>query len=151
MIVIGADVHKSTHALAAVDAATGQLLGEREIAAREQGHLEALRWAQELGDELVWAIEVCRDLSHHLEHALIAAGERVLRVAPNLMGGFPRAPLAEGNASRESPVRSTPERSPERSCASGSSGSPQRSWIRRRWRFGCSAITATRLYASAPG
>jgi hypothetical protein len=28
MIVIGADVHKSTHALAAVDANTGQLLGE---------------------------------------------------------------------------------------------------------------------------
>jgi transposase len=56
MIVIGADVHKSTHALAAVDAATGQLLGEREIAARGQGHLEALRWAHELGQELVWAI-----------------------------------------------------------------------------------------------
>src|SRR5579864_8839092 len=31
MIVIGADVHKSTHSLAAVDAATGRLLGEREI------------------------------------------------------------------------------------------------------------------------
>ncbi len=43
MIVIGADVHKSTHALAAVDANTGQLLGEKEIPAREQGHLDALR------------------------------------------------------------------------------------------------------------
>ena len=86
MIVIGADVHKSTHALAAVDAATGQLLGEREIAAREQGHLEALRWAHELGEELVWAIEDCRNLSHHLERALIGAGERVLRVPPKLMG-----------------------------------------------------------------
>jgi len=41
MIVIGADVHKSTHALAAVDANTGQLLGEREIPANEQGHLSA--------------------------------------------------------------------------------------------------------------
>jgi transposase len=86
MIVIGADVHKSTHALAAVDAATGQLLGEREIPAKEQGHLEALRWARALGDELAWAIEDCRDLSHHFEQALIAAGERVLRVAPKLMG-----------------------------------------------------------------
>jgi transposase len=86
MIVIGADVHKSTHALAAVDAATGQLLGEREIPAKEQGHLEALRWARALGEELVWAIEDCRDLSHHFEQALIAGGERVLRVAPKLMG-----------------------------------------------------------------
>lgn len=86
MIVIGADVHKGTHALAAVDAATRQLLGEREIPAKEQGHLEALRWARALGEELVWAIEDCRDLSHHFEQALIAAGERVLRVAPKLMG-----------------------------------------------------------------
>jgi hypothetical protein len=62
MIVIGADVHKSTHALAAVDAATGQPLGEREITAREQGHLEALRWGHELGGELVWAIEDCREI-----------------------------------------------------------------------------------------
>jgi transposase len=69
MIVIGADVHKSTHALAAVDANTGQLLGEKEIPAKEQGHLDALRWAHELDTEIVWAIEDCRDLSHHLENA----------------------------------------------------------------------------------
>jgi hypothetical protein len=31
MIVIGADIHKSTHALAAVDGATGVVAGEREI------------------------------------------------------------------------------------------------------------------------
>jgi transposase len=98
MIVIGADVHKSTHALAAVDAATGQLLGEREIAAREQGHLEALRWAHGLDKEIAWAIEDCRDLSHHLEQALIAAGERVLRVAPKLMGASRRGEREPGKS-----------------------------------------------------
>jgi transposase len=98
MIVIGADVHKSTHALAAVDAATGQLLGEREIAAREQGHLEALRWAQEFDSEMVWAIEDCRDLSHHLEQALIAAGKRVVRVAPKLMGASRRGEREPGKS-----------------------------------------------------
>lgn len=86
MIVIGADVHKSTHALAAVEAGTGQLVGGREILATERGHLDALRWAHEFGQEIVWAIEDCRDLSHHLEQALLAGGERVLRVAPKLMG-----------------------------------------------------------------
>jgi transposase len=75
MIVIGVGVHKRTHALAAVDAATGQLLGQREVEAREHGHLEALRWAVDLRHEIVWAIEDCRDLSHHLEQALIASGE----------------------------------------------------------------------------
>lgn len=99
MIVIGADVHKSTHALAAVDAATGQVRGEREIAARDQGHLEALRWAHGLGDdELVWAVEDCRDLSHHLEQALIAVGERVVRVAPKLMGASRRGEREPGKS-----------------------------------------------------
>ncbi len=98
MIVIGADVRKSTHALAAVDAATGQLIAEREVTAREQGHLDALRWAQELDGELVWAIEDCRDLSHHLEQALIAAGERVLRVPPQLMGASRRGEREPGKS-----------------------------------------------------
>jgi transposase len=98
MIVIGADVHKSTHALAAVDANTGQLLGEKEIPAREQGHLDALRWAHELDTEIVWAIEDCRDLSHHLENALIAAGERVIRVAPKLMGASRRGEREPGKS-----------------------------------------------------
>lgn len=98
MIVIGADVHKSTHALAAVDAATGQLLGEREIPAREQGHLEALRWARDLAGEIVWAIEDCRDLSHHLENALVSAGERVVRVAPKLMGTSRRGEREPGKS-----------------------------------------------------
>ena len=98
MIVIGADVHKSTHALAAVDANTGQLLGEKEIPAKEQGHLDALRWAHELSTEIVWAIEDCRDLSHHLENALISAGERVIRVAPKLMGASRRGEREPGKS-----------------------------------------------------
>ena len=51
--MIGTDTHKSTHALAAVDAGTGQLLREREIIAGDAGHLEALRWAHELDGEVV--------------------------------------------------------------------------------------------------
>jgi transposase len=86
MIVIGADTHKSSHALAVVAAGTGQVVGERTIHAREAGHLEALRWARELTAERVWAIEDCRHVSRRLEQALLAAGERVLRVPPKLMG-----------------------------------------------------------------
>ena len=56
MIVIGADTHKATHALVAVDAGSGQVLSEREIPADEAGHLQALRWAHELDSELIWAI-----------------------------------------------------------------------------------------------
>jgi transposase len=98
MIVIGADTHKSTHALAAVDAATGQLLREREIVAKDAGHLEALRWAHELDGEIVWAIDDCRDFSYHLEQALLAAGERVVRVAPKLMGASRRGEREPGKS-----------------------------------------------------
>ena len=86
MIVIGVDTHKRSHALAAVDEGTGRLRGKRTIEARDAGHLAAVRWARELASERVWAIEDCRHVSRRLEQALIAAGERVIRVSPRLMG-----------------------------------------------------------------
>jgi transposase len=86
MIVIGADTHKRSHALAAVDEGTGRVRGQREITADEPGHLAAVRWARGLDEERVWAIEDCRHVSRRLEQALLAAGERVVRVAPHRMG-----------------------------------------------------------------
>src|ERR1035441_7589090 len=65
---------------------------------REQGHLEALRWGREIGKEIVGAIEDCRDLSHHLEQALVAAGERFVRVAPKLMGASRRGEREPGKS-----------------------------------------------------
>jgi len=66
MIVIGADTHKRTHALAAVDAGTGRQRGARQIEAEESGHLAAVRWARGLDEERVWAIEDCRHVSRPL-------------------------------------------------------------------------------------
>ena len=86
MIIIGADTHKRSHALAAINAQTGAVTSQRTIAADEPGHLAALRWARELSAERVWAIEDCRHVSRRLEQALLAVGERVVRVPPKLMG-----------------------------------------------------------------
>ena len=86
MIVIGADTHKGSHALAAVDEGTGRVRGGREIKADAVGHVAAVRWARGLDEERVWAIEDCRSCSRRLEQALLAAGERVVRVAPHRMG-----------------------------------------------------------------
>jgi transposase len=98
MIVIGADTHKRTHTLAAVDGPTGAVVGERTIEAREAGHLAALRWARGLDAERVWAIEDCRHVSRRLEQALVAAGERVIRVAPRLMGESRRGERTPGKS-----------------------------------------------------
>jgi transposase len=100
MIVIGADTHKQTHALAAVDGGTGALVGERTIGADDAGHLGARRWARELDGERVWAIEDCRHVSRRLEQALIAAGERVIRVPPHLMGSSRRGQREPGKSDR---------------------------------------------------
>jgi hypothetical protein len=67
-----------------VDAGTGQVFGARQIAASADGHRDAVRWARGLHAQRVWAIEDCRHVSRRLEQALIAAGERVVRVPPKL-------------------------------------------------------------------
>jgi transposase len=98
MIVIGADTHKRTHALAAVDAGTGRVRGRREIRADDSGHLAAVRWARGLDEERVWAIEDCRHVSRRLEQALLAAGERVVRVAPHRMAASRRGEREPGKS-----------------------------------------------------
>jgi transposase len=85
MIVIGTDVHKRPHTFVAVDE-VGRKLGEKVVKATTAGHHKALAWAREqFGDELLWGIEDCRNLSARLERDLLTAGQSVVRVAPKLM------------------------------------------------------------------
>lgn len=85
MVVVGTDVHKRTHTFVAVDQA-GVKLGEKVVPATTAGHQKALSWAQcEFGEDMVWGIEDCRNLSARLERDLLSAGQRVVRVAPKLM------------------------------------------------------------------
>ena len=84
--MIGADIHKRNHTLVAVDGQTGAVRGQLAIAASDAGSIEALRFATELDEERVWAIEDCRHVSARLERALIAAGEHVIRVAAGMTG-----------------------------------------------------------------
>jgi transposase len=100
MIVIGADTHKRSHALAAVDGGTGAVVGERTIGADDGGHRRGLGWARALDGERVWAIEDCRHVSRRLEQALIAAGERVIRVPPHVMGASRRGQREPGKSDR---------------------------------------------------
>src|SRR3954466_14619915 len=84
MIVIGADTHKRSHTVAAVDAATGRALGERTVSVRHGSFDVVLAWAREQGTERVWALEDCRHVSGALERFLLARGEAVVRIAPKL-------------------------------------------------------------------
>ncbi len=82
MVVIGADSHKKTHTLVAVDD-IGRRLDELTVAATSDGHLTALGWA-ERWPERRWAVEDCRHLTRRLETDLLAAGEAIVRVPPKM-------------------------------------------------------------------
>ena len=80
MIVIGVDVHKHSLTAVAVDE-VGRPLAERTCAV-DDGVVE---WAQSLADgERLWALEDCRHVTRGLEQALVAGGERLVRVPPRL-------------------------------------------------------------------
>jgi transposase len=98
MIVIGSDPHKSSHTFAAVDAATGELCATLTVPATAAGAEKALRWGRGLDGERCWAIEDCRQVSGRLERALVARGERTVRVAPMLMAGARGAARERGKS-----------------------------------------------------
>jgi len=97
MVTIGADLHKRTHTVVAVDE-HGRKLAERTVTATPAGHLTLLRWARERFAERRWALEDCRHLSRSLERDLLAAGETVLRVPPKLMAGSRRSGREPGKS-----------------------------------------------------
>jgi transposase len=100
MIVLGADMHKSSHTIAAVSAATGELLGNVTVDVGVRGFGGALDWGRSLGDERVWALEDCRHVSGAFERFLLVRGERVVRVATKLMAGERRGSRARGKSDR---------------------------------------------------
>ena len=85
MVVVGVDAHKATHTMVGVDVG-GRKLADLTVKATTEGHMKALGWARrEFGADLVWGVEDCRNLSLTLERDLLNAGQRVVRVPPQLM------------------------------------------------------------------
>ena len=98
MIVLGADTHKRSHTIAAVSAATGELLGEQTVEVGAKGFGALVVWARELGSERAWAIEDCRHVSGSFERFLIERGERVVRVTSKLTADSRRRARGRGKS-----------------------------------------------------
>lgn len=96
MVVLGADLHKRSHTVVAVDE-RGRKLGERTVRATREGHLELRRWASRWRSRR-WALEDGRHLSRRLEAELVRAGEDVVRVPPKLMAGARRSSREPGKS-----------------------------------------------------
>ena len=85
MIVLGADTHKRSHTIAAVAAATGELLGE-QTSRRRRGSPQVLGWARGLGADGCGRSRTAGSV-RVVGTFLIERGERVLRVPTTLMAG----------------------------------------------------------------
>jgi transposase len=94
MIVIGVDVHKHSLTAVAVDEA-GRMLDEKTVTVADD---ELPAWASRLGEERLWALEDCRQLTRWLERQLLSAGEELVRVPPKLMAPERRAGRARGKS-----------------------------------------------------
>jgi transposase len=98
VVVLGVDVHKDTHTAVAVDQA-GRRLGEYTVRAVDAGHRRLAGWARrQFPGRRSWAVEDCRHVSTRLERALLAAGERVVRVPPKLMAGARNSARTRGKS-----------------------------------------------------
>jgi len=94
MIVIGVDVHKQSVTAVAVDEA-GRMLDEKTAAIASE---ELIVWARGLGEQRLWALEDCRQLTRWLERQLLEAAEDVVRVPPKLMAPERRAGRTRGKS-----------------------------------------------------
>jgi hypothetical protein len=68
MIVLGADTHKQSHTVGAVEPA-GRLVASKTFKAKRRSLDDLLIWARGLDGERVWAIEDCRHVSRALERS----------------------------------------------------------------------------------
>jgi len=96
MVTLGADTHKATHTVVAIDE-VGRPLGEVTVPATAAGHRELVAWASQF-EERRFALEDVRHLSRRLEADLIKAGERVVRVPTRLMGQARRSGRTRGKS-----------------------------------------------------
>jgi transposase len=96
VITIGIDAHKKTHTAVAVDE-VGRKLGVKTVKATSDGHFRLLRWARQW-ESCTFAVEDCRHLTRRLESDLLAAGQRLLRVPPQLMAAERRGGRERGKS-----------------------------------------------------
>jgi transposase len=94
--MIGADSHKRTHTVVAVDP-VGRRLSTTTVPATDEGHLALVEWAGQWS-EVTFALEDCRHMTRRLEQDLLGAGHRVVRVPTRLMAGARRGGREPGKS-----------------------------------------------------
>ena len=98
MIVLGADTHKRSHTIAAVSAATGELLGEQTVQVGAKGFAALVVWARGLAASGCGRWRTAGTSRARFERFLIDRGERVVRVTTKLMADSRRGARGRGKS-----------------------------------------------------
>jgi transposase len=85
MVSIGADCHKQSHTLVAVDP-VGRNVAELTVPNRPSQYPEVRAWAARLDAERVWGIENSGSFGRGLAQYLVQQDEQVYEVSPHLTG-----------------------------------------------------------------
>jgi transposase len=98
MRVIGIDPHKQSHTAVAADE-LGRKKARKTVRARRGGHRELIAWAREIAPAgRLRAVEDVRHVAGGLIRELLAAGEQVVFVPPELMAGERRGGRERGKS-----------------------------------------------------
>ena len=98
MMVIGVDPHKQSHTAVAADE-LGRKKAQCTVRARREGHRELIAWAREIAPAgRLWAVEDVRHVAGGLIRELLAAGEQVVFVPPELVAGERRGGRERGKS-----------------------------------------------------
>ena len=117
MNMIGIDPHMASHTACAVNGSTGELLSELTAPAGREGHDRLLSWGRRLGGERMFCIEDCRPVSAGLERLLLARGEEVVRVPPQLVAALRRRGRRRGKSDSIDALAVALRRSRSPTCA----------------------------------
>ena len=83
MIILGCDVHKSSHTIVAIDA-FGKMIEKITIKNTFEDFERLLKWAMKLEGQKAWGIENSQHYGKHLAQFLLNKGEQVYEVTPKL-------------------------------------------------------------------
>lgn len=140
-VVIGVDTHVHTHSAAALDTATGGVLGEVTVDATAGGYAELVEFANNHATLRAWAIEGTGSYGAVLSRHLLDSSEIVIELDRSKRAGAATARSRTRSMRSERPVKRWPDLGWER-LASGRTPSPVSA-------SGCSPLCDQRIHGGS--
>ena len=137
MIVLGADTHKRSHAIAAVAAPTGERLGEQIVPVGQRGFGALLQWARSSTRTARGRLRIADTCRGRWSGFLIERGERVLRIPTHLTAKARKSARQRGKSDPIDALNVA-----RVALQEGLQSFRRRTWTGPSWICGCSSTIA---------